>query len=95
MVQHVQVHRIHPSETVPNTAWHDKLVSLVERMLELHDPLRLSATSPKSQGAGFRGGRTPQELAMLKREIEPSADERIKPSSLRMAGRVIFPMRRF
>jgi len=38
----------------PNTAWHDELVSLVERMLELHK----------------RSPRLPQEQEMVKREIE-------------------------
>jgi len=38
----------------PNTARHDKLVSLVERMLELHK----------------RSPRLPQEQEMVKREIE-------------------------
>ena len=37
-----------------NTAWRDKLVSLVERMLELHK----------------RSPRLPQEKEMVKREIE-------------------------
>jgi hypothetical protein len=37
-----------------NTAWHDKLVSLVERMLELHQ----------------RSPRLPQEKESLQREIE-------------------------
>jgi len=45
----------------PNTAWHDKLVSPVECMLELHK----------------RSPRLPQEQEMVKREIEPSADGRI------------------
>ena len=39
---------------LPNTARHDKLVSLVERMLELHK----------------RSPRTPQEKESLQREIE-------------------------
>ena len=39
---------------LPNTAWHDKLVSLEERMLELHKQ------SP----------RLPQEKESLQREIE-------------------------
>ena len=47
--------------TPPNTAWHDKLVSLVERMLELHK----------------RSPRLPQEQESLQREIEPAADGRI------------------
>jgi len=38
----------------PNKAWHDKLVSLVERMLELHK----------------RSPRLPQEKESLQREIE-------------------------
>jgi len=38
----------------PNTAWHAKLVSLVERMLELHK----------------RSPRLPQEKESLQREIE-------------------------
>ncbi len=38
----------------PNIAWHAKLVSLVERMLELHK----------------RSPRLPQEQEMVKREIE-------------------------
>jgi hypothetical protein len=50
------------------------MVSLVERMLALHKALTPSApyggTSPKSQLAGFRGGRTPQEQELVKREIE-------------------------
>jgi hypothetical protein len=47
------------------------MVSLVERMLALHKtPSVLADTSPKSQSAGFRGGRTPQEQEMVKREIE-------------------------
>jgi len=41
-------------EKMANTAWHDKLVSLVERMLELHK----------------RSPRTPQEKESLQREIE-------------------------
>ena len=41
-----------------NTAWRDKLVSLVERMLELHK----------------RSPRLPQEKESLQREIEPAAD---------------------
>ena len=45
----------------PNKAWHDKLVSLVERMLELHK----------------RSPRLPQEQESLQREIEPAADGRI------------------
>ena len=45
----------------PNKAWHDKLVSLVERMLELHK----------------RSPRTPQGQERVKREIEPAADGRI------------------
>jgi len=40
--------------TAPNTAWRDKLVSLVERMLELHK----------------RSPRLPQEKESLQREIE-------------------------
>ena len=39
---------------LPNTAWHDELVSLVERMLELHK----------------RSPRLPQEKESLQREIE-------------------------
>jgi hypothetical protein len=46
---------------LPNTAWHDKLVSLVERMLELHK----------------RSPRLPQEKESLQREIEPAADRMI------------------
>ena len=42
-------------------ARHDKLVSLVERMLELHK----------------RSPRLPQEKESLQREIEPAADGRI------------------
>jgi hypothetical protein len=42
-------------------ARHDKMVSLVERMLELHK----------------RTPKTPQEQEMVKREIEPSADRAI------------------
>ncbi|HXQ34534.1 MAG TPA: TaqI-like C-terminal specificity domain-containing protein, partial [Anaerolineales bacterium] len=59
-------------------ARHDKMVSLVERMLELHNPHRLSATSPKSSGfgGGTGGGRMPQEQEMVKREIE-STDRQI------------------
>ena len=38
----------------PNKAWHDKLVSLVERMLELHK----------------RSPRLPQEKESLQREID-------------------------
>lgn len=41
---------------------HDKMISLVERMLALHKqtPSALSGTSPKFQSAEFRGaGRTP------------------------------------
>ena len=38
----------------PNKAWRDKMVSLVERMLELHK----------------RSPRLPQEKEMVKREIE-------------------------
>jgi len=45
----------------PNKAWHDKPVSLVERMLELHK----------------RSPRLPQEQESLQREIEPAADGRI------------------
>jgi len=45
----------------PNKARHDKLVSLVERMLELHK----------------RSPRLPQEKESLQREIEPAADGRI------------------
>jgi hypothetical protein len=41
-------------KVAPNTAWHDKLFSLVERMLELHK----------------RSPHTPQEQKMVKREIE-------------------------
>jgi len=40
--------------TLPNKAWHAKLVSLVECMLELHK----------------RSPRLPQEQEMVKREIE-------------------------
>ena len=55
-----------------NLAHHDKMVSLVERMLALHKtPSVLADTSPKSQSAGFGGGgRSPQEQEMVKREIE-------------------------
>ena|SRR5258706_5769815 len=42
----------------PDKARHDKLVSLVERMLELHK----------------RSPRLPQEKESLQREIEPAAD---------------------
>ena len=42
------------SGTPPNKAWHDKLVSLVERLLELHK----------------RSPRLPQEQEMVKREVE-------------------------
>jgi hypothetical protein len=54
-------------------ARHDRMVSLVERMLELHKrtPSALAGTSPNFQNAEFRGGgRTPQEQEMVKREIE-------------------------
>ncbi len=58
-------------------ARHDKMVSLVERMLSLHNPHRSSTTSPKSKKdlgeAG--GGRTPQEQEMVKREIESTDRE--------------------
>ena len=54
-----------------SNVWHDKMVSLVERMLALHKTPTAFGTSPKSQSAGFRGGgRTPQEQEMVKREIE-------------------------
>ncbi len=49
------------TKTPPNKAWHAKLVSLVERMLELH----------KRPAA-----RLPQEKESLQREIE-STDGRI------------------
>jgi len=42
------------TSTAPNTAWRDKLVSLVERMRELHK----------------RSPRLPQEKESLQREIE-------------------------
>ena len=42
----------------PNPAWHDELVSLVERMLALHK----------------RRPRLPQEKESLQREIEPAVD---------------------
>jgi len=48
----------HSFRLPPNTARYDKLVSLVERMLELHK----------------RSLRMPQEKESLHREIEPSAD---------------------
>ena len=58
-------------------ARHDKMVSLVERMLSLHNPHRSSTTSPKSKKdlgeAG--GGRTPQEQEMVKREIKSTDRE--------------------
>src|SRR6266498_2998928 len=48
-------------------AMHDKVVSLVERMLALHKRTpSASGTSPKFQSAEFRGGgRTPQEQEMV------------------------------
>jgi type I restriction-modification system DNA methylase subunit len=69
-------------EDPADKAWHDKLVSLVERMLALHKSPTLP--SPKSGGFGGGGaegvgggrGRTPQEQEMLKREIE-STDKAI------------------
>lgn len=56
-------------------ARHEKIVSLVERMLELHKTpsARFAGTSPKSSsglGGGQGGGRTPQEKERVTREIE-------------------------
>jgi hypothetical protein len=79
-LQPFPVHTINFSDPA-DKARHDKMVSLVERMLELHkrtpSALPAAGTSPKFQSAEFRGGgRTPQEQEMLKREIE-STDRQI------------------
>ena len=52
------------SSNLAEKAMHDKMVSLVERMLELHNPHR------PPMGGRWGGGRTPQEQEMVKREIE-------------------------
>jgi len=56
---------------------HDRMVSLVERMLELH---KRTSSQPPPTGGGARyaggGGRTPQEQEMVRREIE-STDRQI------------------
>ncbi len=58
-------------------ARHDKMVSLVERMLELHKqtPSALPAAGTSPRGGRTGGGRTPQEQEMVKREIESTDRE--------------------